>query len=120
MAFTIQEQMEKPGPTMFYDPKFRHILEMHMNQLKTIYAIRKELKPEKVYQYEGDFNGFLLDEGYNLEMCWVMMRVNGMTNSSQFGSELRDDYGNGLKPYYIEPHPNAIAELQQFWITLKK
>lgn len=120
MAFTIVEKTAKPGPTMFYDPGFRHILETHMNQLRTIYAIRKELKPEKIYQFEGDFNGFLLSESYGLEMHWLMMRINGMTNPNQFGKELREPLQKGSKQYYIEPHPDAISELQMFWITLKK
>lgn len=120
MAFTIVAQMEKPGPSMFYDPSFRHMLEMHMNQLRTIYAIQKELKPEHVYQYEGDFSGFLLEEGYGLEMHWLMMRINGMTNPNQFGKELRDPYSRGVKNYYLEPHPEALEELQQFWITLRR
>lgn len=119
MAFTIIQQMEKPGPSMFYEPEFRHILEMHMNQLKTSYAVRKELRPEHIYQFEGDFSGFLLSEGYGLEMIWLMTRVNGMTNPNQFGRGLRDQYNRTFRPYYIEPHPEALAELQQYYITLR-
>lgn len=66
MAFTIMAQMEKPGPSMFYEVEFRHLLQMHMNQLQTQRVFRKKLLPEKLYQYEGDFDGFLLDEGYTL------------------------------------------------------
>lgn len=117
MAFTIIAQMEKPGPSMFYDPEFRHILEMHMNQLRTMYAVRKPLPTEKLYQFEGDFSGFLMEEGYGLEMHWLMMRVNGMTNPQQFGKELRDEYNRGPKTYYIEPHPEALSELQQYFMS---
>lgn len=120
MAFTIIAQMEQPGPAMFYEPAFRHILEMHMNQLRTIYAVRKELRPEQLYQYEGDFAGFLLEEGYGLEMVWLMTRINGMTNPNQFGRGLREQYSHIWRPYYIEPHPEAIAELQQYYITLSR
>lgn len=120
MPFTIIKQMEKPGPTMFYEPEFRHMLEMHMNQLRSMYAVRKELRPEQIYQFEGDFEGFLLEEGYTLEMFWLMTRVNGMTNPNQFGRELRGDYDRNQLNYYIEPHPEAIAELQQYYITLKR
>jgi hypothetical protein len=120
MAFTIVQQMEQPGPDMFYEEDFRHLIEIHLPQLKTMYAVRKPLRPEQVYQYEGDFSGFLLDEGYGLEMCWVMTRVNGMTNPNQFGKTLRDPYSTGVPEFYIEPHPEAIAELQQYYITLKQ
>ncbi len=120
MAFTINAQMAKPGPSMFYDPRFRHILEMHMPQLRTMYAVAKPLRPEQVYQFEGDFSGFLLSEGYQQEMHWLMMRVNGFTNPRQFGAGMRRNHNPTFKPYYIEPHPNALAELQQYWITLKK
>lgn len=120
MAFTIMAQMEKPGPSMFYEVEFRHLLQMHMNQLQTQRVFRKKLLPEKLYQYEGDFDGFLLDEGYTLEMCWLMQRVNGMTNSSQFGKALRDPYSREPKAYYLEPHPEAIAELQQYYISLRR
>lgn len=120
MAFTIQTQMLKPGPTMFYDATFRHILEMHMPQLRTIYAVTKEIKAEEYYQFEGDFYGFLLSKGYTAEQFWYMLRINGMTNPIQFAKSLRDPYSTDFKSYYLEPHPDAIAELQQYFITLKK
>lgn len=119
MAFTIIEQMEKPGPSLFYNPKFRHILEMHMKQLRTRYAIRHQILPEELYQFEGDFCGFLLSKGKELEMHWLMTRINGMNNPSEFGKGLRDPYPNNIKYYYLEPNPDALAELQQYWITLQ-
>jgi hypothetical protein len=120
MAFTIMQQMEKPGPSMFYEPEFRHLLEMHMNQLRTMYSVRKELRPEQIYQYEGDFAGFLFEEGYGLETHWLMTRLNGMTNPNEFGKVLRDPYNRAVPTFYIEPHPEALAELQQYYITLKR
>lgn len=120
MAFTIVEQMLQPGSSMFYDPTFRHILEMHMNQLRTLYAVRKEVTPDEYYQFEGDFYGFLLYKGKRADEFWLLTRLNGMTNPIQFGKSLRDPYSDGVKPFYLEPHPEAIAELQQYFMTLKK
>lgn len=120
MAFTINTLMEQPGPSMFYDPGFRHILEMHMNQLKTIYGIRHVLTPAELYQFEGDFSGFLLFKGHGLETHWLFTRINGMTNPNQFGRELRDPLKRAYPTSYIEPNPEAIAELQQYWITLRR
>ena len=119
MAFTINTLMEQPGPSMFYDPKFRHILEMHMNQLKTIYATRHVLTPAELYQFEGDFSGFLMSKGHDLETHWLFTRVNGMTNPNQFGRELRDPLNRAMPTFYIEPSPEALAELMQYWITLR-
>lgn len=119
MAFTIVGQMLKPGPNMFYEPKFRHILELHLNQLKVLNAVRKPIPADEYYQYEGDFDGFLLNRGYQAEMFWLMCRVNNMTHPSQFGKSLRDPYSDGKAPVFIEPHPNAIAELQQYYLTLR-
>jgi len=120
MAFTIVSQMLKPGPTMFYDKTFMHIIEMHLPQLRSVYAARKEITADEYYQFEGDFYGFLQYKGYRAEQFWYMLRVNGMTHPSQFGASLRDPYSDGTTPRFIEPHPNSIAELQQYFITLKK
>jgi hypothetical protein len=120
MAFTIKLLMESPGANMFYNPEFRHILEMHMNQLRTLYAVRHVLTPAELYQFEGDFSGFLLSKGHTLETHWLFTRVNGMTNPNQFGRELRDPLNRAQPTSYIEPHPEAIAELQQYFITLKR
>lgn len=120
MAFTIVGQMLKPGPTMFYDKTFMHILEMHLPQLRTIYAIEKPITADEYYQFEGDFYGFLLSKGYRAEQFWYMLRVNGMTHPMQFGASLRDPYSDGTIPKFIEPHPNAIAELQEYFITIKR
>ena len=119
MAFTIMTLKEDPGPSLFYDPKFRHILEMHMNQLKTIYGIKHELTAAELYQFEGDFSGFLMSKGHQLETHWLFTRVNGMTNPNQFGRELRDPLKRTYPTYWIEPRPNAVAELQQYFITLR-
>jgi hypothetical protein len=105
---------------MFYEPKFRHIIEMHLPQLRTIYAIPKEIGADEYYQYEGDFYGFLRNRGYQVEMFWVLLRINGMTNPLMFGKSLRDPYSDGSIPLFIEPHPSAIAELQQYYMTLKR
>lgn len=120
MPFTIVDQMLKPGPSMFYDPLFRHIIEMHLPQLRTIYAIQKEIKADEYYQFEGDFYGYLLSKGYRAEQFWYMLRINGLTNPLHFAKSLRDPYADGSIPMLLEPHPNAIAELQQYYITLKK
>lgn len=120
MAFSIVGQMLKPGPTMFYDKTFMHIIEMHLPQLRTIYAIQKEITADDYYQFEGDFYGYLLFKGYRAEQFWYLLRVNGMTHPQQFGASLRDPYSDGCIPKLLEPHPNAIAELQQYFMTLKK
>lgn len=120
MAFTIMTQKEQPGPSMFYDPDFRHILEMHMNQLKTVYSVKHAITPAELYQFEGDFAGFLLSKAHGLETHWLFTRVNGMTNPNQFGRELRDPLKRSYPTYYIEPRPEAVAELQQYFITLKR
>jgi len=120
MAFTIVSQMLKPGPSMFYEPTFMHIIEMHLPQLRTIYAVQKEITGDEYYQFESDFYGFLLYKGYRAEMFWIMLRVNGMTHPQQFGASLRDPYSNGTIPKLLEPHPNAIAEIQQYYMTLRR
>lgn len=120
MAFTIVEQMLKPGPTMFYDKTFMHILEMHLPQLRTLYAIPKDISSDEYYQFEGDFYGFLYSKGYRAEQWWFMLRVNGMTHPNQFGASLRDPYSDGSVPRFIEPHPDAISTLQEYFMTLKK
>lgn len=120
MAFTIVTNMVQPGPSMFYEPKFRHILELHIPNLRTIYATRQPITPDELYQFEGDFHGFLLSKGHLLETHWLYTRLNGMKNPMEFGWQLRDPNGAPLPSFYVIPHPEAIAELQQYYLQMKK
>lgn len=120
MAFTIFTEMAQPGPDMFYDPKFRLMVETHINILRTVNSTVEQIPDNHYYQHEGDFNGYLVSRGVPAWLHWVYMRVNHMENSNQFAKDLRDPLNKRIEPRVIIPHDAVLADIQQMYISLKK
>jgi len=119
MAFTIMTLMEQPGPDLFYDPKFRLMIETHMNILRNHLVTRTEIPENHYYQYEGDFYGFLVGESVPAYLHWVYMRVNGMTNPNQFAKDLRAYYTKRSTPILLTPNDGVLSDIQRMYVSLK-
>lgn len=119
MAFTILTDMAKPGENVFYDPLFRLSLEAHLNILINRAASVDDIPPDKYHQYEGDLHGYLMEKGVPLELHYIYMRMNGMTNPNQFGKDQRNIYSDYLQPKMIIPNRNQIDGIVKYWMSRK-
>lgn len=120
MAFTIMTLMAKPGPDLFYDQRFRTMVENHINILRYQDAIVEDIPDNHYYQYEGDFYGYLVSRKIQPELHWVYLRVNGMMNPNEFGKDLRDPLEKRIVPKFIRPHDSVLSRIQQMYISIKK
>jgi hypothetical protein len=111
----IDDLMLDPGPTIYYNDEFRRVLEDHMTVLRTSAGTRIiDIDAGTAYKFEADFYGLLVQLNVPLHLHWVVLRVNNMTNPSEFkvprteGIELRI------------PDPNAIGQILQSHRTTRK
>lgn len=77
----INTLMVEQGPQVFYDNKFRAVLEDFMSFFKshpTTYRI--SIEPIQAYKYEFDLFGLLTDCGISINLHWLVMRMNNMTS----------------------------------------
>lgn len=119
MAFTIMNQMAKPGPDLYYDPKFRLIIETHMNLLRKVDVTYEAIPPELFYQYEGDFYGYLTERGISPELHFIYLRVNGMVNPDEFAKEIRDPLDREYRPVLIRPSLSMIETIKMYYASRK-
>jgi hypothetical protein len=117
MAFTVTAQRVPSGDDLYYDPRFRLIIETHLNILKQEAVAIAEISADLIYQFEGDFYGLLTQQGIPAELHWIYLRVNGMENPTQFGKAVRDPYRRAYSFSVVKPNPNTISELRSTFLT---
>lgn len=84
MANDIYNLMIQNGPPIYYDEKFRTVLETHLSYLRTHPSTAVfELDPHDAYKHEGDFFGLLLAMNQPAHLHWIIMRVNFFTSPTE-------------------------------------
>lgn len=120
MAFTIMTHMAQPGPDLFYTPEFRLMIETHINVLRYDNVSREQIPDNLVYQYEGDFYGYLVGKNVAPYLHWIYLRVNGMHSPSEFGKYLREPYRQYEPTYMLTPNEGVLSNIQRMYTSLKK
>ena len=79
-----------PGADIYYDPKFRIILEDHMTYLKNLASTKTvEIDMNRSYKYEGDFYGLLYDMGISPYLHFIILRMNDLTSPANYNNQIR-------------------------------
>ena len=81
----ILDTISDSGADIYYNSKFRVVLEDHMTFLRSHPDNDLlNIEPAQAYKYAGDLFGIL--QYYNLSpyLHWIVMRVNGMTSPTEF------------------------------------
>lgn len=64
---------------------FKQVIEDHLTYLKTHTSTKSgPIPPELAGRYPGDYYSLLLHLGIPADQWWITLRLNGMTNPSQF------------------------------------
>lgn len=72
-----------PGPSIYYDPVFRNVLEDHMTFLREQSANNiLTVDPSIAYKFEFDLDGLLIFYGVQPQNCFIVMRMNKMFAST--------------------------------------
>lgn len=81
----ITGQLTPTGADVFYDPKFRHVLEDHLEVLKTDERNDTiQVSPREGEKFKRDLFGFLKVKDVQPQHYWIVMRVNGMRSPIEF------------------------------------
>lgn len=119
MSISIRRQLSPGGDNLFYTDRFRGIIESHLNILKTTGVVEEEIPGHLLYQFEGNFYGYLNQRGVPLYLHWIYLRVNGMENPNQFGREQRDPYQRQYRVSLKIPSGELIDSIRALYLTTK-
>lgn len=117
MTFTILKNFPDAGEDMYYTSDFRNIIESHLNILKNIGVTKQNYGADLYYQYEGNFNGLLVELGIPPYLWWIYLRVNGMKNPNEFASDVRLDNEPVHAPVLIHPNDVIITNLRALYMS---
>lgn len=121
MAFSVTTQARKAGDTVYYDPRFRTVIETHLPLLRTHpNTQRQAITPDVIHQFEGDFYGLLIQNGIPMHLHWIYLRVNYMNSPNQFGAQLRDPYRDRYEFTLLIPPEDTISELRKLFLTTQR
>ena len=89
MVMSINNLMAPEGPTLYYDPAFRLMLESHMSYLRQRPSIRVlDIDNHDAYKYEGDLAGLLRKYSIPPHLHWVIMRLNDMDSPALYTADM--------------------------------
>lgn len=120
MAFSVSEGQLNLGDGIYYDERFRDVLETHLTLLKRSNIRTELIAADLVYQYEGNFLGLLRHKGVAVEHHWLYLRVNGFTNPVAFGRVLNHNQSRGIVFTLIHPDMNFVEQIKGLFLTAKK
>lgn len=72
----LDSLMRDPGPSIYYDPDFRNVLEAHMTELRSNSTDILNVEPAAAYKYEFDFFSLLANYSVPDHYHWIVMRMN--------------------------------------------
>lgn len=81
----VDTLMRADGPSTFYSPVARQVLEDFMTTLRTSTGTKEiTIDPGIALQFEYDLYGLLTHLNIPNQMHYVIMRVNGMTSPAEY------------------------------------
>lgn len=118
MAFAVASQAKDPGDPVYYDPRFRTVIESHLTILRNSPTTqRQRISPDTIHRFEGDFYGLLIEMGVSFQFHWIFMRVNNLESPNQFGAQLRDPYRDRYEFTLLTPSTEAMNDLRSLFLT---
>ncbi len=111
MTLSINNLSTNEDSAAYYNPKFCRIIEGYLPYIRNN-ADNKILPidPHDLYKYEGDFYGLLDAMDVSRKLHWITLRVNNLTNPTEFGDSLQ---------VIIVPSTQLISNILQKFTTLK-
>ena len=100
------------GSNIFYNQKFRVVLEDHMTYLRTHEKTRViDIEPVYAYKYSGDLSSLLTHYGYPVEMHWIIMRANNFNSFHEKTDDVRT---------LVIPSSDIVERIRQGYLTKNK
>ncbi len=106
---TIDTLMASPGASIYYDQKFRAVLDSNMNFLRSgANAKVLTIEPKHSYKYTGDFGGLLRE--YNVPQIyhWIAMRLNNLASPTAYNDSMRS---------ILLPDTDVVDRIRSLYVT---
>lgn len=101
-----------PANQVYFSSSFRIVLDDHINFLKNHpETISIQVSPIEALKYVGDLSGLLFTKNVNVNLHWVIMRMNGFTSPA-------DTDGNVSN--LIIPSESVVERLRVGFMTENK
>lgn len=108
----INDLMLSAGPSIYYDDSFRNVLEDHLWYLKNHSSTSVlSIEPIKAYKYEYDLYGLLNNYSINMNLHWIIMRLNNMTDPTEVTRDLK---------MLLIPDIRVIEQIRQSHMTTRR
>lgn len=89
MSTKLADTIDTNTPNLFYDERFRVMIEHHLPTLKSMQGSKTiELTAKDKEDWDGNFDGFLFHKAIPVYMHWIITRVNGLDSSTDFRGQL--------------------------------
>lgn len=87
---TILNKMNAPGHSNFYQEDWRNLIDQHLDYLKaSTNTIVIDVEPIAAHKYAGDLPGFLVATQVPMHFYYVVLKLNDMTDGTQFGKHVQ-------------------------------
>lgn len=73
----------------YYSHEFKVLIETHLNYLKENNAVLVDVTEHQNYKWEGDFYGLLDNFNISKDYHYIVMRMNGLSNSAHYKGDLK-------------------------------
>lgn len=88
MAVSIQKLMNRDGEKITYTLSFRQMMEDHLEYLREHESTELlTIRADVGWRYHGDLHGVLNHYGFDWDMHWIIMRINGYQCAQDFDYE---------------------------------
>lgn len=86
---SLQDTGQDPGADIYYRSDFRDMIETHLTYLlEDEGAESKIVDPQVAVRHEYDFLGLLSEMRIKPQYHWIVMRMNGLTNPTNYTSDM--------------------------------
>ena len=112
MASKLNLYMPEIGPLVYYQEEFRHVLELHLEYLRS-HPTTQIVSPDEQQTifYQKDFYGFLTYQRVPQHLHWIIMRMNFMYSPEEFTPEYKQ---------LLQPLASTIDIIRQQYETQQK
>lgn len=88
MTLSIQSLAKSMGAEVYWEEDWHIVLESHLLYLMNpSIATPLNVDPHDAYKYTGDLWGYLMDQQYDPQYYWPIMRASGLYSPSEFNSQ---------------------------------
>jgi hypothetical protein len=86
----IRNKMRAPGHSTYYSEEWKNLVDQHIDfLLSSSNSIVADVEPMAAHKYAGDLAGFLVATQVPAHFTYVVLKLNGLTDGTQFNDSIK-------------------------------